>query len=181
MRDRKTGELIVVDLSRSPWVYQQRYRFPFGFRYVYPAEAWAALRETMPWEALAFSLVLSGVSWLVLGPGLGVATGMSVTLALVTVQMLRTRTFLTPFRVVRQRGLLGASRTEILLSTIGDGRVEYPAGVSESFGDIVLATTCGEARLRAITCPATVLKRLLELKASGHVVAQERSGGRTTG
>lgn len=180
MRDRKTGEAIVVDLSHSSRVYQQRYRFPFGYLWVYPAEAWAALREAMPWEALGLSLLVSCMSWLRLGPDLGVAIGVSVTLALVTLQMFRTRAYVTPFRIVRQRGLFLAGRTEILLSNIGDGRVEYPAGVPESFGDIVLATAAGEERLRAIRDPAAVLKHLLELKASGPAVAQGRTGGRTT-
>ena len=154
MQDRQTGENIVVELTHSPRVYQRRCRFPFGYLWVYPADAWAALREVIPWEALALSAVITCVAWLTLGQDSGVAMGGSATLALAVFQMFRTRAFVTPIRIVRQRGLFGASRTEILLSSIGEGRVEYPAGVPESFGDIVLATAA-----RSGFAPSVTLRR----------------------
>jgi hypothetical protein len=167
MLDRTSGEPIVMDLSHSPEVYRSRYRFPFGYLWAYPAAAWAALRETMPWEALAVSLIVSCVSWLFLGSDLGAAVGLSVTLALVTLQMLRTRAFATPFRIVRQRGLFLQSRADIPLAAVLDGRVEYPAADVDSFGDIVLSTAAGEERLRAIRDPRSVLKNLLAMRTSG--------------
>jgi len=137
MRDQRTGESVVVDLSHSSQVYQSRYQFPLGYLWRYPASAWAALREAMPWEALAVSGLVSFLSWLLLGSDLGVAIGVSVTLALVALQMLRTRAFVTPLRIVRQRGLFLVSRTEIPLSAVRDGRVEYPAPGTDS-----LAISC---------------------------------------
>jgi hypothetical protein len=169
MRDRRSGEPIVVDLPHSSEVYEKRYRFPLGYLWVYPSAAWAALREAMPWEALGVSLLGSWGLVVVLGRDLGVALGLSLALALVTVQMLRSRAYATPSRIVRQRGLFLLSRTEIALSSVWDARVEYPAVGTTSFGDIVLATTAGEERLRAIRDPESVLRRLLTLKALGPV------------
>jgi hypothetical protein len=125
----------------------------------------------MPWEALALSAFVFAVSWLSLGPDLGTAIGISAALGLVTFQMLRTRTFLTPNRIVRQRGLLLLTRTEIPLSTILDARVEYPVAATRSFGDVVLATPGGEQRLRAIGDPSSVLTRILSMRASGSAEA----------
>jgi hypothetical protein len=166
MLDRTTGEPIVMDLSHSPDVYRSRYQFPFGYLWAYPAAAWAALCETMPWEALAVSLLVSCVAWFFLGSDLGVTIGLSVTLALVTLQMLRTRAFATPLRIVRQRGLFLQRRDDIPFTAVLDGRVEYPSPAIDSFGDIVLSTAAGEERLRAIRDPATVLRRLLAMRVS---------------
>jgi hypothetical protein len=164
-RDRRTGERIVVDLAHSPETYRMRYRFPIGYIWVFPREAWAALHEAMPWEALGLSLVLAAVIWLMFGGDLGSSLGVSITLALVTIQMLRSRRFVTPTRIVRQHGLILVEREEIPLLTISDGRVELPAD-GERFGDIVLSTSSGERRLRAIHDPTSVLRRLLALRDS---------------
>lgn len=169
MRDRRTGEPIIVDLAHSPETYRRRYRFPIGYIWVFPREAWAALREAMPWEALGVSFVLSSVLWLKYGWELGSSLGVSITLALATIQMLRSRSFLTPTRIVRQRGLFLVEREEIPLLTVSDGRVELPAD-GERFGDIVLTTASGEQRLRAIHDPGIVLGKLLALRDSATAV-----------
>jgi hypothetical protein len=165
MRDRRTGERIIVDLGHSPETYRMRYRFPIGYIWVFPTEAWAALREAMPWEALGVSLLLATVLWLKFGGDLGSSLGFAIALALVTIQMLRSRRFVTATRIVQQRGLILMDRQEIPLLTISDGRVELPAD-GERFGDIVLSTSSGERRLRAIHDPTSVLRRLLSLRDS---------------
>jgi hypothetical protein len=164
MFDRRAGEAVVIELTHSPGIYKRRYLFPFGYVWAYPKAACAALLEAMPWEALAVSGAMSILAWFSLGHDLGVAAGMSVTLALVTLQMLRTRTFVTASRIVQQRGLFGTSRCEIPLASIHEGRVVYPTETLASFGDIVLVTTAGEKRLRAVPDPDTVLKQLLALR-----------------
>jgi hypothetical protein len=149
--DRRTGEPIVLDLAHSPAVYQMRYRFRSGYLlWRYPREAWAALREVMPWEALAVSLCVCLAVGIRFGQDLGVTAGVCMSLALVTVQLLRTRAFATPSRIVRERGLLVMSRSEIDVASISDGRIEYPEGTRDSFGDIVLVTSQGATRLWAV-------------------------------
>lgn len=167
MRDRETGERILMELSHSPAVYRSRYRFPLGYFWAYPAAACAALSEVMPWEALGLSFLISSASCLLLGRDLGAAIAVSATLALITLQMLRARTFVTPFRVVRTRGLFAIKRTEIHLAMVHEARVEYPQSLEAGFGDLVLSTQVGESRFRAIRDPEVVLERLLTLKASG--------------
>jgi len=181
MRDRTTGERIILELPHSPRAYQTRYYFPFGYLWAYPAVAWGALREAIPWEALAFSLVAFVVAWLRLGSDLGTAIGASITLPLVAVQMMRTRTFITPSRIVRQRGLLPLRRAETPHAAIRDGRAEYPVPGTTAFGDIVLATSAGEQRLRAIGDPESVLRLILGLRASGGASAECVTSGRTSG
>jgi hypothetical protein len=173
MRDTGPAEPVVVELSHSSQAYRTKYYFPFGYLWAYPAIARGALREAMPWEALGVSAVVSCVAWLLLGADLGVALGLSVTLALVALQMLRTRSFVTPSRIVRKRGLFPFESTTVLpLSAVLDGRVEYPIAGTDSFGDVVLVTVAGERRIRALTNPEAVLKQLLNLKASGKAGAQ---------
>ena len=101
--------------------------------------------------------------------------GMSLNLALITLQMLRARAFITPSRIVQERGLLAMTRTETLLAAIQEGRVEYPYGTPETFGDTVLVTTRGAKRFRAIPHPEAVLDQLLVLRAKA-----VPSGGSTT-
>ena len=162
-----------MELSHSSQAYRTKYYFPFGYLWAHPAVAWGALREAMPWEALGVSVVVSCVGWLLLGSDLGVAMGLSVTLALVALQMLRARVFATPSRILRKRGLFPFEKTtELPLSAVLDGRVEYPATGTESFGDVVLVTAAGERRIRALRNPDEVLKQLLDLKASGKMEAQ---------
>jgi hypothetical protein len=125
--DRRTGEPIVLDLAHSPAVYQMRYRFRSGYLlWRYPREAWAALREVMPWEALAVSLCVCLAVGIRFGQDLGVTAGVCMSLALVTVQLLRTRAFATPSRIVRERGLLVMSRSEIDVASISDAGSSTP-------------------------------------------------------
>jgi hypothetical protein len=168
MRETGAAEPVVVELSHSSEAYRTKYYFPYGYLWAHPAVAWGALKEAMPWEAVGVSVVVSSVAWLLLGSDLGFAMGLSITLALVALQMLRTRAYVTPARIVRRRGLFPFERTTALpLSAIVDGRVEYPAPGTNSIGDVVLATATGEQRLRAIRNPELVLKELINLKTLG--------------
>lgn len=165
-RDRRTGEPIVLDLAHSSAVYQTRYRSPFGYLWRHPAAAWAALQEVMPWEALTVSLCVCAAMWVRLGRDLGVTAGVCLSLALVAIQLFRTRAFATPSRIVRERGLFVLSRSETAVAGIQDGRIEYPEGVPDSFGDIVLITSQGPTRFRAVSDPEAALHQLLALRAS---------------
>lgn len=165
-RDRRTGEPIVLDLPHSTAVYQRQYRFPFGYLWCYPEAARAALWEIMPWEALAVSLCVCVAVWFEFGQDLAVTSGVCLGLALVTLQLFRTRAFATPSRIVRERGLFVLSRSETAVAGIQDGRIEYPFGAPDSFGDIVLVTRQGLTRLRAVSDPEAVLDQLLALRAS---------------
>jgi len=162
-RDRRTGEPIVLTLAHSPEVYRRRYRFPFGYLFAFPQEAFAALGEIVPWEALGVSLVATTVIWVLWGSDLGTSLRLSVTLLLAIIQMFRAQRFVTPHRVVRTRGLFFRERLDIRLQDIIDARVETPAD-EDAFGDIVLALQSGEHRLRAVHQPRSVLDRLLVLR-----------------
>jgi hypothetical protein len=135
----------------------------------------------MPWEALAVSLAAFVVAWLRLGSDLETAIGVSVTLPLVALQMMRTRTFVTPSRIVRQRGLLFLARAETPLAAVRDGRVEYPVPSTSAFGDIVLATSAGEQRLRAVGDPEATLRQIPGLRAPGGAAVECVTSGRTSG
>ena len=111
--DRVTGEPILMDLSHSPSVYERRYHFPWGWHWTNPAHAWAALREVMPWEALAVSAIATAGLFAAFGRDLGQSLGVSIALALVTIQMLRFRIYLTASSIVRQRGLFLVTRMEL--------------------------------------------------------------------
>jgi hypothetical protein len=160
--DRRIKEPVVADLSRSRSAYITRYRFPLGYMWADPSAAWPALREAMPWEALGLSAVLTVGLWALVGPDFGVAMGMSLSLGLVALQMMRSHVFLTPSRIVRQRGLFLLTRTEIHLSSVQEARVESHA--DGSFGDIILVTGAGEERLRAVADPEAVLEQLMSLR-----------------
>jgi hypothetical protein len=168
MRETGGTEPIVVELSHSSEAYRTKYYFPFGYLWAHPAVAWGALREAMPWEALGVSVVVCSFAWLLLGSDLGLAMGLSVTLALVALQMLRTRLFVTSSRIIRKRGLFPFEKTTVLpLSAVVDGRVEYPAAGTNSIGDVVLVTAAGEQRIRALRNPESVLKQLINLRTFG--------------
>ncbi len=142
------------------------YRFPFG-HLAYHRAAWAALCETLPWEALAVSLGVFCGAWSLLGSDLGIAIGLSVTLLLVALQMLRTRVFATSFRIVRQRGLFLRHRADIPSLPSSTAASTCTSSASDSFGDIVLVTAAVEKRLRAIRDPASVLQKLLAMRTPG--------------
>jgi len=161
----QVAEPVVVDLAHSPDTYRTRYRFPIGYMWVFPREAWAALREVMPWEALAVSFLLTAALWVKYGFDIAVSLGISTALALVSVQMLLSRHVVTATRIARRRGLFLVQREEIPLVAIIGGRVELPAD-GERFGDVVLFTASGERRLRAIHDPNGVLHKLLALRDS---------------
>jgi hypothetical protein len=90
--------------------------------------------------------------------------GMCLALGLGTIQMFRTRSFATASAVVQQRGLFFLTRRVTPLSVIHDGRVVYPEGLPDTFGDVVLDTPAGAVRLRALHSPAIVLAELMRLK-----------------
>ena len=166
------AEPVVVDLAHSPDIYRTRYRFPIGYTWVFPRQAWAALREVMPWEALAVSFLLTAAFGWKYGFDIGASLGVSTGLALASVQMLLARHIVTATRIVRRRGLFLVRREEIPLVAISGGRVELPAD-GERFGDIILFTARGERRLHAIHDPKGVLHKVLALRDSA---ASARAG-----
>jgi hypothetical protein len=166
------SELVCLDLKHSRDVYQTRGLFPpFGpYVWRYPREAWAALREVFPWEAVALSLFAGAIVWSAYGSDLGTSMSMCLALGLGTIQMFRTRSFATASALVQQRGLFFLARRVTPLSVVHAGRVVYAGGLPDTFGDVVLETPAGAVRLRAIHSPETVLAQLMRLRdlASAH-------------
>ena len=169
---RAAREPVVLELRHSSRVYAQRFVGLGRGRWRYPSEAWAALREVIPWEALGLSVagavLLSGA---LRQPSEIAGLGYCLALACVTVQMFRTRTFVTPTRIVQQRGLFFLTRRETPLAAVKNGRIVRPDDRSRDFGDIVLATEIGERVLRAVPEPDRVLATLLALRDEARVVA----------
>jgi hypothetical protein len=178
-RDRATGEAIVLQLPHSPAVYRVRYPTSWFHRWRYPRAAWAALREVMPWEAFGLAAVAGAAVWFRYGSDLGVAAGLSLALGLATLQLFRTRTLATASHIVEERGLILRRRTVTAIARIREGHVEYPEGVPETFGDVVLDTEDGPLRVRAVAEPEVVLRRLLEMR-DGHGEALRAGSGTGT-
>ena len=66
----------------------------------------------MPREALAVSAIAASGVWLRFGQDPGVTVGACLSLALVALQMLRARAFVTPSRIIQERGLFLTTRSE---------------------------------------------------------------------
>jgi hypothetical protein len=104
------------------------------------------------------------VAWNRYGSDLGIASGVSLALGLATIQLFRTRSFATDTDIVQQRGLFLLSRRVTALAHVKEGRVVFPEGLPDTFGDVVLTTASGELRLRALAQSERVLATLLHLK-----------------
>ena len=136
-------EKAILSIEHSPAVYRSTRTFGwFGVpRYLYPGHAKAALLEVFPWEALVLAVMAAAVLWVVVGPQEAGGLGVCVALALVTTQMLLTRSFLTPRRLVRRTGLLFTRRVvDLPLSSISAVRVVADPAVHEDFGDVIVET-----------------------------------------
>ena len=164
--DTRATETAVLELTHSSEVYRRGRVFsPFGlYGWLHPREAWGALAEVFPWEAMAFSLFGSGVLWVKYGSDVGLSIGMSTALALCVLQLFRTRSFITSDQIVQQRGLIFTTQRRMPLSQVRGGRVVYPQGGPNTFGDVVLDTPAGELRLRALAAPDRVLATVMRLR-----------------
>jgi hypothetical protein len=154
---------MILAIEHSPAAYRATRTFGwFGIpQYLYPEHARAALLEVFPWEALALSVLATGVLAAAAGPQEGVGLGVCVALSLVTVQMMSTRSYLTEHRLVRRSGLLLTRRTLSLpLATVSDVRVVNDPEVDEDFGDLVVEASGRTYHFRAVANAADVAAQI---------------------
>jgi len=125
------------------------------------------LREVLPWEAFIVGAATYAILRTMMEPQLAATLGFCVLLALVTLQMMGSRTYVTEHCIVWRRafGPLPFWRKRLTLAEITGIRVDRPENGSERFGDVVLVTRQREVRLRALRHPERVREELLALRA----------------
>ena len=144
---------MIVPIEHASTVYRAVRTFGwFGApRYLYPGHARAALLEVFPWEACALAVLATLVIGFAFGAQEAGALGVCVALALVTVQMLRTRAFLTESSLVKRSGLLLTRRSLTLpLASISEIRVEKDSSVPEDFADLLVTASGQSYRFHAV-------------------------------
>ena len=152
----------VLQLEHASVVYESHRATVLGpYVWKHPREAWAALSEVFPWEALVISLVVAGGLWRSYGSHIGLSLGFCVALALSVLQLLRTKSFVTGAEIVQQRGFFARRVTPLV--SVKRGRI-FPLVGAPNVGDIVLETVSGKVRLRSVSEPENILARLFSMR-----------------
>lgn len=106
--------------------------------------------DMMPWEAFGLSLAVAIVGSLAVDVIDAGSLGLCIGLALVTVQLMRERAFLTARSIVRRRGLFLDRGFSISIADVREVSVRAPAGV-HTFGELQIQTASGAVhRLPAV-------------------------------
>ena len=115
--DRLTGEPVILEIKTAPGIYWS----------VVDPGPWTrliGLSFWVPWRALSLG-ALGAVVGLAVRSGLLLGVSAVAGVVLGTSEMLHRRDFITSHRIVRQSGILGRRRVELLLTDVQDVRVSY--------------------------------------------------------